>query len=246
MTLARSNLLTPTPVLSATSCWESAFLSTHTSAAAGQPWKTAAGLAPGRSWRSDLTRSETASGSRYISPSAPFCHLAPRIKRRCVATSVAPVDIHTLLTCGWGCEVGSVRAVCWFSLWFSLRFSTSTHRAFPVVLHLRERSGALADPVGVVPHAGSVARRVVEPLAFPEPVVPFGHLRVLRTGMAGVSHGGDVVLESWPYRLFPVLLHFREGSGALSNTVHSPHAVLSHIVLLRLRVVLVALLARPQ
>mmetsp|Transcript_12099 Transcript_12099/g.56167 ORF Transcript_12099/g.56167 Transcript_12099/m.56167 type:complete len:228 (+) Transcript_12099:2408-3091(+) len=98
MTLARSNLLTPTPVLSATSCWDSAFLSTHTSAAAGQPWKTAAGLAPGRSWRSDLTRSETASGSRYISPSAPFCHLAPRIKRRCVATSVAPVDIHTWLT----------------------------------------------------------------------------------------------------------------------------------------------------
>jgi hypothetical protein len=37
---------------------------------------------------------------------------------------------------------------------------------------------------------------------------------VLRTGMAGVSHGGDVVLESWPYRLFPVLLHLRERSGS--------------------------------
>ena len=130
---------------------------------------------------------------------------------------------------------------------------TPTHRVFPVGGHGRERRGLLADPVGVVPHAGAIARWVVEPLPLPEPVASLGHLRVGSAQVPDVHHLAVAVvlrlgrpLRRCAYRLFPVLLHLREGRGPLSDPVHAPHAVLPRVVLLRLRVVLVPLLSRAH
>ena len=94
--------------------------STQINAADGSPWKTAAGRAPGRSDSREATTRETASGSRYISACAPFCHLAPRMRRRWTAASLAPAAVHTALTWreggargGEGRERGAKKMLKW-------------------------------------------------------------------------------------------------------------------------------------
>ena len=112
-TRARSRRGMPTLARRTTRREERRDRSTQINAADGSPWKTAAGRTPGRSDSREATTRETASGSRYISACAPFCHLAPRMRRRWTATSLAPAAVHTALTWREGGARGRGREGAW-------------------------------------------------------------------------------------------------------------------------------------